>query len=735
MTEVKKVRCFFCEFNCAALAHVEDGRVVKVEGNPEHPVFKGFICERARRAPKWLYHPDQLMYPLKRIGGRGQGKWQRISWEQALDEIAGKLAQLKESYGAETLLVNEGTYRCDHTWARTRFMNLFGNPHNLFCPGTICFINAYNINLCMVGCVNIWSDLENSKCVVLWGQNPAETELPPWVTIREGMRRRDVKLIVIDPKITKSARHADIHLRLRPGTDTALALGWINVIISEGLYDKDFVEKWTYGFDKLREAVKEYTPERVAEITWLKPHEIVESARLYATTKPAGIEKGVATDQIGLNSSSAEQARVILRAITGNIDVPGGNRLSGPFLEAGGEGFIYDTFMELSEKCCPPEQRGKQIGSDKYKLMTWHTREILAPVYEKVRGLPYPQLLTLMVPTPLVMRSILSRKPYPVTAMITYTSNPLMWAGNTKLVFEALTSPNLELHVVLEYWLTPTAQLADYVLPAASWLERPMCTTYTDFESAPLGGERAVEPLGERREDYQFWRGLGIRLGQEEDWPWESLEDVIKYRIAPLGISYEEFTQKGGPVYEEAHYKYTEKGFATPTGKVELYSTVLEKLGYDPLPYYEEPPESPVRTPELLDEYPLILISGSKFMPMFHSEHRQFGIGHREKHPYPLAYIHPETARPLEIEDGDWIYIETRRGRIKQMARVTDAILPGVIDCEHGWWFPERNAELPELFGALESNANILTLDDPALCDPMTGGWCNRGLLCKVYKA
>ena len=161
----------------------------------------------------------------------------------------------------------------------------------------------------------------------------------------------------------------------------------------------------------------------------------------------------------------------------------------------------------------------------------------------------------------------------------------------------------------------------------------------------------------------------------------------------------------------------------------------MEKLGYDPLPYYEEPPESPVRTPELLDEYPLILISGSKFMPMFHSEHRQFGIGHREKHPYPLAYIHPETANPLGIKDGDWMYIETKRGRIKQMARVTDTILPNVIDCEHGWWFPERKAELPELFGAFESNANILTLDDPDFCDPMTGGWCNRGLLCKVYKA
>jgi anaerobic selenocysteine-containing dehydrogenase len=209
---------------------------------------------------------------------------------------------------------------------------------------------------------------------------------------------------------------------------------------------------------------------------------------------------------------------------------------------------------------------------------------------------------------------------------------------------------------------------------------------------------------------------------------------VIKYRIAPLGLSYEEYVNRGCLISEKKYHKYEETGFATPTGKVELYATVLEQLGYDPLPHYEEPPESPVRTPELLKAYPLILTTGSKFMPMFHSEHRQPGVGLRERHPDPLAHIHPETAGQHDIQDGNWIYVETARGRIKLKADVTESILQGVVDIEASWWFPEKEAAAPSLFGALESNANVLTIDDPDACDPMTGSWCNRGLLCKIYK-
>jgi anaerobic selenocysteine-containing dehydrogenase len=524
-------------------------------------------------------------------------------------------------------------------------------------------------------------------------------------------------------------------LQLRQGTDAALALGWIQVIIDEGLYDKEFVDTWTYGFDKLAERVKEYTPQRVAAITGLRPEEIIQSARLYATSPSACIDRGVAADQLGLNAGRVEQARVILGAITGNIDVPGGDLMSGFPVEIDGKKLKSDSEFELADKCSK-ETRAKHIGGDRFKVMSWASWELVAPHYEKQRGVPCPNLHYLQAPTPLAMRQIITKKPYPLTAMITAASNPVMWAPNTPLVVEALTHPNLELHVVLEYWMTPTAQLADYVLPAASWLERPLCSTVEDWTNLAFAGERAIEPLGDRHEDYQFWRGLGIRLGQEEYWPWKDLEEVIKDRISRLGISYEEFVDRGVLLPSKQEFKHYERvGFATPTGKVELYSTVFEKLGYDPLPYYEEPPESPVRTPELLDEYPLILNTGGRFMPQFHSEHRQLGIGLREMHPDPLATIHAETAASLGINNGDWVCIETRRGRIKQKAKVTDRILPNVVNAEASWWFPEKPGELPSLFGAFESNVNMLTIDDPDALDPLTGGWCNRAMLCKVYKA
>jgi thiosulfate reductase/polysulfide reductase chain A len=718
-TTIKKAACFFCHNNCGVLVHVQDGKVVKVIGNPKHPASHGFVCERAVNAPKWLYHPDQLKYALKRTGARGEGKWQQIPWERALDEIAEKLSSLRDQHGPETLIAAEGTYRSDHFWARSRFLNLFGNPQNLICPGMICFCNDYVIEMALLGSL-VLDDIGKTKCVVLWGANPKEARLTRWRILK---RRID------------TGTYADRCLQLRPGTDGALALGWIHVIIEEGLYDKEFVDKWTHGFKELTERVRDYDPRRVGEITGLSAEEIVQSARLYATSRPACIDRGVSSDQLGLNSGRVEQARVILAAITGNIDVPGGDFMSGFPLEINGKRLVSDSEFELADRC-PAENRSKQIGAERFKLMSWASWEIVAPHYEEQRSVPCPNLHYLIVPTPLAMRQIITGEPYPIKAMITAASNPVIWAANTPLVREALTHPNLELHVVLEYWMTPTAQLADYVLPAASWLERPLCSTVEDWTTLAFAGERAIKPIGDRHEDYQFWRALGIRLGQKEYWPWNDLEDVVKHRIAPLGISYEEFVERGVLLPPTQEFKkYEKKGFATPTGKLELYSTVFEKLGYDPLPYYEEPPESPVRTPELLDEFPLILNTGGRFMPQYHSEHRQLGIGLREKHPDPLVTIHAETAGKLGIRDADWVYIETARGRIKQKAKLTRRILPNVVNAEASWWFPEKPGELPSLFGAFESNVNMLTIDEPETLDPLTGGWCNRAMLCKVYKA
>lgn len=738
--DIKRVICNFCASGCGVLVHVQDGQIIKIEGNREHPISRGFTCQRIKYATRWLNHPEQLKYPLKRAGERGEGKWQRITWEQALDEIAEKLSALKEKYGPETLAVTEGTLRGALFWMRSRFCYLFGNPHNVFHGGIICSINRYSMGQAIAGYPVTKKDpggaslISHTNCFVLWGTNATDASPRGIAWLTQERHKRPIKSIVIDPRTTKIAETADIHLKIRPGTDCALGLAWANIIINEQLYDKEFVNKWTTGFDQLVKRVQEYPPQRVADITGLTIDEIVESARMFATTKPATIVGGVATDQIGLNSTRVEQINAICLALTGNIDILGGSMIPGigPLNEKGK--LIRDSDLELRDSL-PKEQRQKQLGFDRFKLMTWDGYELTAGLQEKFYKVPAPTMHRMGATPSILWRAILTGKPYPMKAMISWESNPLMWAGNTKLVYDAMKSPNLELNVVNEYWMTPTALLADYVLPMASWLERSYIDTLEDLTDLANGGEKAIEPLGERKEDYYFWRELGIRLGQKEHWPWETFEEHIAYRVKPLGMTYEEFIKTGcvrTPLEEKKYEKY---GFATPSGKFELYSSILEKLGYDPLPYYEEPAESPVSTPEVAKEYPFILSTGGRFMPQFHSEFRHWGTGMREINPDPIADVSSKDARRLGIKNGDWIYIETRRGRIKQKARVSDKIIPGFVNAQASWWFPEMPGEEPSLHGLWDSNANVLTFDDPDSCDPLTGGWQNRALLCKVYKA
>ncbi|MFH1031844.1 MAG: molybdopterin-dependent oxidoreductase [Chloroflexota bacterium] len=746
-TEVKRVVCYAspgCHNNCSLLVSVKDGQIVKIRGNRERiHGRRGFqSCpDRMPHLIQWLYHPDQLMHPLKRVGERGENKWQQISYGQALDEIAEKLKQIKAKYGAESLTVIEGTERNDIYAIRTRFLNVFGNPRNVGDPGVICACNKSALRRALLG-TPIMSDKNNVKCVVVAGYNITESRRRKWLDIGERLEKGEqVKFIVVDPRQTEAAKKADIWLQLRPGTDTALFMGWINVIIEEHLYDEDFVNKWTYGFDQLKQRAAEYTPEKVAEITWVPADKIRAAARIYATNKPATMGGGVAPDEIGLNGIRVEHAKICLRAITGNLSVDGGETPLGPGPIVDGKMAIRDSLLQLEEKCTP-EIRKKQLGADRFKLMTWPAYELTNKHYKERYGISLSMSgHDFVCPQPLIWRAILTEKPYPIKAMLTWTSNPMLNAGNTKLVYKAMKSPNLDLHVVLEHFMTPTAMLADYVLPAASKLERLMCTPHQDFQPVFQCGERAVEPLGERHSDYDFWRGLAVRLGLGEYFPWKTENELADYRLKPLGITFKEATEKclivsSEPWTYETISPKTGKptGFATPSGKAELSSNVLKELGYDPLPFYEEPPESPLRTPDVVKEYPFILTTGGRHRPFFHSDHRQLGMGLREQHPDPLMDIHPDTAKKLGIADGDWAYIETRRGVIKQKANITTGIDLRVINIESHWWFPEQPAQEPWLHGMWQSNANVLTLDDPDACDPVTGGWALRALLCKVYK-
>ncbi len=745
-TQEKKIVCWAspgCVHQCGLIATVKDGRLVGLRGNPDYPTPNHGCSDRMPHHIKWLYSPEQLLHPLKRAGERGENRWEQISWDQALDEIADKLAGLTARHGPETLALHEGTYRSDMYPMRTRFLNLLGNPSNIGCAGTICRCNTVAINYALLGCANGRAKLQQMECVVLHGNNIRHTAPLDWQRLKRRVEAGEAKLIVIDPRKTEAGRYADLWLQLRPGTDAALLMAWINVIIEEGLYDAAFVDEWTFGFERLRERAAEYTPERVSEITWVPPEVIRRSARMYATSKPAGFHWGSATDMLGLNSIRVEQARICLRAITGNLAEGGGETIVGPGPIIGGKMGVRDSMLVFPEKVSP-EQRKKQIGSDRFKLMGWPGYDAMAKYHEETYGVPFPTAAHNFVAVqPLIWKAVLEQDPYPITAMITWGSNVLLNGGDVKTIYRALKSPNLELHVVLEHFMTPTALLADYVLPIASKLEKPMCATHEDFAPNIACSEAAVEPLGERHGDYFVWKGLAERLGFGEYFPWETEQELADERLAPLGLTFEEVATEKYFVRSEEPWIYSSinprtgkpTGFATPSGKVELYSNVLEELGYDPLPFYEEPPESPVSTPEVAEEYPYILITGANFRPMFHSENRHFGMGTREQHPDPIAELHPDAAEPLGIEDGDWFYIETRRGVIRQRARVTDEIHPRVINVQRHWWFPEEPAREPWLHGLWESNANVLTMaDDPDTFDPVTGGWPLRALLCKIYK-
>jgi len=569
-----------------------------------------------------------------------------------------------------------------------------------------------------------------TKCILLIGANPSQSRISAWFNILDA-KKRGTKLIVIDPRRTIPAQAADIWLQLRPGTDVALLMGMINVILQEELYDKEFVNKWCYGFDKLVEHARDYPLDKVADITWVPAEKIKQAAVMYAVNKPAACWNRMGIEHIA-GSAEAVQARFILSAITGNIDVKGGESLTGPYPYV-----VRESEVELGSKL-PPEQWHKMLGVDEFRLFSPAAYEIIQENVERVWGVRLPKWGFCFLHPPTLFRAMITDKPYPVKAAITYANEPLLSQPNTKLVYRALKS--LELYVVMDFWMTPSAELADYVLPACSWLERPCLYTGIDVVNYIVAGEVTLPPVKEgeyeRRTDYDFWRGLGVRLGQEEYWPWKTLEEAFDDRLTPLGSTLKGLLSKRGG-FEQAplqERKYEKRGFATPTGKVELYSTVLEKLGYDPLPAYREPFESPISTPELAQSYPLILTTGGRFLPMYHSEHRQVD-SLRRMHPAPIAQIHPDKASELGISDGDWVWIETQRGRVRMKCRYFDGIDPRVVHAEHGWWFPELPGEEPWLHGVWESNINVVTDDDLEHCNKISGGWVFRGLLCKVYKA
>ncbi len=727
--ECVKTQCYFCHANCGVLAYVKDGEVIKIEGDPDY-TNQGGLCCRGTSALLHVNHPARVNHALKRAGKKGEGKWEQIDYDQAIKEVAERINQIKEENGAEAVASAGGTTRTDD-WARRRFLNQFGTP-NGFHNALLCWIPTFMAETCVAGWSPFETDLGGAKSLILWGMNPGASTLPSmhgyWDLIQSGM-----KTIVVDPRYSETAAKADLWLPLLPGTDCALALSLLYCAVMEGLCNFDFCSQWCDGFEELMAHVGEYTPEWASEITGLDPELIRQAASMYCTNTPGCIQWGCTWDQLGRSSTTTSHALQLLRAVTGNLEVPGGDGMPGPIMNA-----LCDEELELNE-LLPEEQKAKQIGSNKFRLTSWPGYTLISKTNKRTWGKTLPTEWFCEAHGPSVFRAILTKDPYEVRALIVNATNPINSYGDSKMTLAAIKA--VEFLVVVDYWITPTALFADYVFPAAGALERPTIITHYGATDSVMGGRRAIQPMYDRHTDMTFWRKLGLACGQDPaNWPWETEEEAYWAIIQSIGLpvsSYNEFVDKVRMYYPPLHQsKYLSRGaFWTPTGKVELNSTILQELGYPGMPTYLGCSENPIDDPEIAKDYPIRLTTGGGFMPYHHSEH--FNMPYtRYLSPDPYFYINPELAEKLNIKQYDWCWIETRRGRIKMRADVDNIIDPRAIMCPRGWWFPERDGsdDLDNPFGCLESNVNVLTSVDDEHCDPMGGSWANRGLLCKVYK-
>ena len=710
-----------CHLGCGILMYTDDeGRLVKVEGDPENPFNQGRLCVRCLDLPEVVYSPDRILHPLKRAReDRGKDKWEPIGWDEALDEIAGKILAAKEEFGPESVAFYSGTGR-DIGQYITRLCWGFNSPNFVFLmSGQSCY--SPRVAGCFSTSGSFWvgdysqqfpdrydnPDWKRPDLIVIWGNNPIVSNSDGlyghWVVdcLKMGSRA-----IVVDPRMIWLASKAEHYLQIRPGTDGALALGIINYLIENDLYDHEFVSLWCYGFEELAERAKEYPLDEVAKITDLPAEDIVAVARAIAASDAVTLQWGVAIDQIKETIPTA-QAVLAIFEITGNIGKPGTMQQPASILNyAAGWGSEFLV----------PEQEAKRIGQDEHPLIKMGFQECVTDDY---------------------IKCLETGKPYPIKVAWMQTTNPLACTGvDAKRTLDA--HMNIETIVYVDLFMTPTSMaLADYFLPACTYAERNGLRVGDGAQRAETIN-KAIEPLGESRSDMQICLDIGKRISPEA-WPWDTVEDMYSDILAETGHTFEEM-QELAPGYPPFEYHMHEKGllradgnvgFDTATGRIELWCSMYNNLGLDPLPSYEEPVPSPLSTPELCEEYPLVLTTGARLWGMFHSEHRQIPRM-RALHPEPLVYVNPKTAADFGVKDGDWVWVENHRGRCKRVVKETPIVNERTASTDHAWWHPEAPGELEAgLYDLWDLTVeNLLPYD----CGKTGFGANYKNTICKIYR-
>ncbi len=701
--------CGICPGGCGVNVELVEGKIEKISPIKGHPI--GVVCVRGMHSKEIVYSADRLKYPLLRVGEKGEGKFERITWDEAMDRIAERLQAIKNEYGPQAVMSYFG--RGSFEWnlgdvlgprgyrghGTCGFLLPFGSP-NVSGVTAICYV-SYGVLAAVptlgAGMRQLYSDFENTDLVVVWGANPTTDSPPDKVKKIENARKRGARIIVIDHMRSDIARRADQWIGVRSGTDGALALSMLKVIIDEGLYDREFVNNWTVGFEELRRYVSEFTPEMAERITRVPRETIVETARSIARAKGASL---VMYTGLEYTNSGVQNIRAVLSlwAVTGNLDVPGGlvfrPRNPSPF-----------PTVDLA-----PINGVKPIGADKYPLFC-----------DLIKSAQFME-------TP---RAILKGDPYPVKALLIFGASLLTSLPDPDLWKKCLRE--LDFLVTFDRFMTADGMYADIVLPATTNYEN---LGYERYPGYCQMRQRVIEPLAEARSGYTVLTDLARRLGYGDLFP-ATEEDRLRFAFQNGPVTVEDLkAHPEGMVYDDGkreYHKYSKglirsdgkPGFNTPSGKIELVSSLLQKYGYDGLPVYVEPVEGPEGSPELHRKYPLVLNTGARLQSAFRSQHLNIP-GLLKLQPKPLVLIHPEDAKTRGISNGDSVWVESPRGKVGVWAKVTDDVMSGQVELNVGGGSPIHVKEWRE------ANANYLT--DYENRDPISGFPVYKALLCEVEK-
>jgi anaerobic selenocysteine-containing dehydrogenase len=677
--------CRFCSSCCPIEAEVIDNRLVAAWRKSFLDPEKRLSCAKLAAAPDIVYSPKRLTTPLiKKDDGSG---FREASWDEALDLVAARFRHHQQTSGAQSVAWLRGMAA---DWGApwdypNRLMHLFGSP-NTIGNGSICFVARDFAHTYTYGAM-AFPEAKSAKCIIVWGKNDGNTALGAAEGIHWA-QEHGATLIVIDPVQTALARKADHWLQIKPGHDGLLAMAMIHEIITENLYDADFVEHHTTGFEELKKVAAQYPAEAVAESIWLTAAQVKQLARLYATTKPAAIIDGNGLD-MHREVFDTTRAIAMLRALTGNLDKPGGDVLPQP---------IPVRNIQLKEQL----PVGVKPITRQYPLFntfsdTWGNQ---------VQGC--------------VVDAILGESFYPLKMVVVQSGNPVITMADSNRTTEAFAK--VETLVVIDLFMTATAKLADVILPATSGFEKTQLNRSSIRNNPMFLQDAVIAPVGDSWPDWKIVFELGRRLGFAAEFPWQTAEEAINYQLEPAGVTVEQLRQNGkGLRIEELRYeKYKTQKFKTPSGKVEFFSDRLAKAGFFGVPFEHGLGKNPISFADRSTEYPMLGISGSRDIRFTNSQFRTIpallnaGAG-------AVVDMHAEDAKQQGIAEGDLLRIETPKGVIEMAARISTTVRPGTVRIAWGW-------------GDYDPRCNLNALTEDDLRGAVSGTSTSRSFMCRLRK-